>query len=100
MPALASRDERSATLDGLLEPDPVDVVAENFRVRDSLGHLVRALRSDDGRNRSDENPEVACERPVRDIEVVELHHLVEGNVRATEYLPHPCHPRAERQSPT
>src|SRR4051812_34654720 len=48
---------------------------------------VRASARYDDRKRSEEQADVVPQRPVRHVQVVELHHLLEWDVGATEHLP-------------
>src|ERR671937_417032 len=49
--------------------------------------LVRAALREHGGERPQDEPDVAPHRPVGDIQVVELDHLVEWDVGPTEHLP-------------
>src|SRR5215210_3309491 len=53
----------------------------------SFTSSVDATPAEDGRQRVDQQPDVLPERPVRHVEVVELHHLLERDVRPAEHLP-------------
>ena len=53
----------------------------------SAGLLVRAAPGDDGRERAQHQANVRPQRPVGHVHVVELDHLVEGDVRPAQHLP-------------
>src|SRR4051794_38769375 len=58
-----------------------------------VGTLVRPPSLHHRRQRPQNEPDVLPQRPVRDVEVVELEHLLERDPRATEDLPEAGEPR-------
>ena len=63
--------------------------------RSSRERLVDAAPAEDRRQRVNQQPDVLPERPVRHVEVVELHHLLERDRRPAEHLPEAGDPRRE-----
>src|SRR3954452_3035396 len=61
----------------------------NRRIRQSPSGCSHASPAEQVRNRADEDLDVAPEGPVGDVEVVDLHHLIERDPGGPEDLPLP-----------
>jgi hypothetical protein len=57
------------------------------------GRSVRSARPQERRQREEDKAQILLEGPARDVQVIELRHLVERNVAPTKHLPQPGHSR-------
>src|SRR5207237_305217 len=63
------------------------------------GARSSVFSSNHDRDRPQQEEAVAPERPTGDVEVVEAHHLLEGDRAAPEHLPEARHPRLQVEPP-
>src|SRR3954463_13254368 len=75
---------------------PVDDVPPGLAV--TATRLGRSPGTNQGRERTDDQPEVAPQRPVGDVDVVQPRHFIEGNIAGSEHLPHSRDPRLQAEA--